>query len=84
MIPLGPSHCFCLYREPADMRKSFDGLCGLVRSGLNRDPGWSSWAVCATGDSVNALGMGCLVIHSRGNPCLPKESPCVHSKKYFA
>ncbi len=38
MIPLGPSHRFCLYREPADMRKSFDGLCGLVRSGLNRDP----------------------------------------------
>ena len=41
MIPLGPSHRFCLYREPADMRKSFDGFCGLVRSGLKT--GTRSW-----------------------------------------
>jgi len=27
-----------LYRGPCDMRKSFDGLCGLVRSELGQDP----------------------------------------------
>jgi transposase len=27
-----------LYRPPCDMRKSFDGLCGLVRSELGADP----------------------------------------------
>jgi transposase len=27
-----------LYRPPCDMRKSFDGLCGLVRSELGVDP----------------------------------------------
>jgi transposase len=27
-----------LYRAPCDMRKSFDGLCGLVRSELAADP----------------------------------------------
>jgi transposase len=27
-----------LYRGACDMRKSFDGLCGLVRSGLDADP----------------------------------------------
>jgi transposase len=38
MVSFGPSQRYFLYREPADMRKSFDGLCGLVRSGLGRDP----------------------------------------------
>ena len=38
MISLGPSQRYYLHREPTDMRKSFDGLCGLVRSGLRRDP----------------------------------------------
>ena len=38
MIAFGPSHRYYLYHEPTDMRKSFDGLCGLVRSELNRDP----------------------------------------------
>ena len=38
MITFGPSQRYWLYREPADMRKSFDGLCGLVRSGMKRDP----------------------------------------------
>lgn len=38
MITFGPSHRYFLYRAPADMRKSFDGLCGLVRAGLKRDP----------------------------------------------
>ena len=38
MIPFGPAQRYYLYREATDMRKSFDGLCGLVRSGLGRDP----------------------------------------------
>ena len=38
MISFGPSQRYYLYQEPTDMRKSFDGLCGLVRSGLRRDP----------------------------------------------
>ena len=29
---------YYLYREPIDMRKSFDGLSGLVNSRLGRDP----------------------------------------------
>lgn len=38
MIAFGPAHRYYLYREPADMRKQFDGLCGLVRNALKRDP----------------------------------------------
>lgn len=38
MLALGPSQRYFLYRHPADMRKSFDGLCGLVRTELGRDP----------------------------------------------
>ncbi len=38
MIAFGPSQRYYLYREATDMRKSFDGLCGLVRSALARDP----------------------------------------------
>ena len=38
MMVLPPAHRYFLYREAADMRKSFDGLCGLVRTGLRRDP----------------------------------------------
>jgi transposase len=38
MIAFGPAQRYYLYREATDMRKSFDGLCGLVRSGLERDP----------------------------------------------
>jgi transposase len=38
MTPFSPSARYYLYREPADMRKSFDGLCGLVERGLGRDP----------------------------------------------
>ncbi len=37
-MSLGSSHRYLLYREPCDMRKSFDGLCGLVRSELDKDP----------------------------------------------
>lgn len=38
MITFGPAQRYFLYREPADMRKSFDGLCGLIAKGLRRDP----------------------------------------------
>lgn len=38
MILFGPSYRYYFYRTPTDMRKSFDGLSGLVRSGLHRDP----------------------------------------------
>ena len=36
MTPFSPSARYYLYREPADIRKSFDGLCGLVEQGLGR------------------------------------------------
>ena len=38
MIGLGPSRRYFFYRPPADMRKSFDGLWALVKSGMKRDP----------------------------------------------
>lgn len=38
MIAFGASHRYYLYREPTDMRKSFDGLCGLIRGEMKRDP----------------------------------------------
>jgi transposase len=38
MITFGPAQRYFLYREPTDMRKSFDGLCGLVTAELGRDP----------------------------------------------
>jgi transposase len=38
MTPFSPSQRYYLYRGAADMRKSFDGLCGLVRRELDRDP----------------------------------------------
>ena len=38
MIAFGPSHRYWLYREPTDMRKSFDGLSGLVQNTLGRNP----------------------------------------------
>lgn len=38
MISLSPSNRYFLYRNQADMRKGFDGLSGLVREGLSKDP----------------------------------------------
>jgi len=38
MFSLSSSHRYHLYRGACDMRKSFDGLSGLVRSELGRDP----------------------------------------------
>ena len=38
MIALSAAAGIYLYRSPCDMRKSFDGLCGLIRSELDADP----------------------------------------------
>ena len=38
MFSLSSSHSYHLYREACDMRKSFNGLSGLVRNELGRDP----------------------------------------------
>lgn len=39
MFSLNSSNSYYLYRDACDMRKSFDGLTGLVRNELDRDPG---------------------------------------------
>ena len=38
MFSLTASLSYFIYSEPADMRKNFDGLSGLVHSGLKRNP----------------------------------------------
>jgi transposase len=38
MMGFTSSQRYYLSRQPADMRKSYDGLSGLVRQGLGRDP----------------------------------------------
>lgn len=38
MLSLGASHRYWLYAGAADMRKGFDGLCGLVSRELDGDP----------------------------------------------
>jgi len=38
MFALITSRCIYLYRGVCDMRKSFDGLCGIVRTELGVDP----------------------------------------------
>lgn len=38
MFSLSSTHRYWLYRGACDMRKSFDGLSGLVRAELGRDP----------------------------------------------
>jgi len=38
MFALTSSHKFHLYSQPTDMRKSFDGLSGLVQNNLGRNP----------------------------------------------
>lgn len=38
MIGFTSSQRYYLSRQAADMRKSYDGLCGVVRQGLGRDP----------------------------------------------
>jgi len=38
MLPLSSQSRFSLYTHPTDMRKSFDGLQGIVTNHLNRNP----------------------------------------------
>ena len=38
MLALTAATRIYLYRASCDMRKSFDGLCGLIRMELNQDP----------------------------------------------
>lgn len=38
MLPFSSAQNYYLYRQPTDMRKSFNGLSGLVRSELGRNP----------------------------------------------
>ena len=38
MISLTAMTRIYLYRGACDMRKSFDGLCGIIRSELDMDP----------------------------------------------
>jgi transposase len=38
VLSLGVHHRYFLSRGNADMRKSFDGLSGIIRDGLNKDP----------------------------------------------
>jgi len=38
MFALSETQHYYLYRKPADMRKGFDGLSGIVRSQMSRDP----------------------------------------------
>jgi transposase len=38
MFALTSSFRYYLYRQPCDMRKSFDGLCGLVRTEFGAQP----------------------------------------------
>ena len=38
MFSLSSSHHFYLYNGPTDMRKSFDGLCGIIQHHVGRNP----------------------------------------------
>jgi len=38
MFALTESHRFFLFSKPTDMRKSFDGLSGLIINGMKRNP----------------------------------------------
>ena len=38
MFPIATNQKYFLYREPTDMRKSFDGLSGLIKNELKADP----------------------------------------------
>ena len=38
MLSLTSEHSYFLYQGSCDMRKSFDGLCGLVSRELGREP----------------------------------------------
>ena len=39
MFTLSSNHRFCLYSQPTDMRKSFNGLSGIIINELGENPG---------------------------------------------
>ena len=43
MIAVPSDASIFLYRSPTDMRKNFDGLCGIVRNELGCEPTDGSW-----------------------------------------
>ena len=51
MFALGNSLRYHLYRGNCDMRKSFNGLCGLIRNELGRQPD-SDYADAGTGSKI--------------------------------
>jgi transposase len=57
MLSFAPNIRIFLHARPTDMRKSFDGLCGLVRSVLQADPldGSLFLFVSRRGDRIKAL-----------------------------
>jgi transposase len=57
MLSFAPNIRIFLHARPTDMRKSFDGLCGLVRSVLLADPldGSLFLFVNRRGDRIKAL-----------------------------
>jgi transposase len=57
MITLPTSGEILLYREPTDMRKGFDGLSGIVRDQLGREPTDGSLFLFINGrqDRIKAL-----------------------------
>ena len=38
MLSVAPAAAIYVYTRPTDMRKGFDGLCGIVRQELGSDP----------------------------------------------
>jgi len=57
MFALSESHRFYLYSDPTDMRKSFDGLCGLVANELGDPPDNGSVYIF-----INKLGDKCKLL----------------------
>ena len=57
MLSFAPNIRIFLHAQPTDMRKSFDGLCGLVRGVLQADPldGSLFLFVNRRGDRIKAL-----------------------------
>jgi transposase len=57
MLRFAPNTRIFLHARPTDMRKSFDGLCGLVRNTLHADPlsGSLFLFVNRRGDRLKAL-----------------------------
>jgi transposase len=70
MLSLAPTTRIWVCTTPADMRKSFDGLCGLIRTALGSDPLSGEVFVFGnkTGDRVKILtfeGDGLAIFYKR-------------------